>query len=162
MDRRQPPTAQTPDGKRPSRRRWGLGCGVALAALIILIVVISMATSGGGKKPTPAQSATTPPATSSSPPSPTPSATKSAKSATTVSGDGQYRVGPDIKAGTYRTDGPADTALPNCYWERDKDAKGEFSSIIANDNTSGSAVVTILPTDKLFKTSGCKEWVKVG
>ncbi|MGV9888161.1 hypothetical protein [Streptomyces sp. NPDC003395] len=157
MDWRQPPNAQATDGKRPSRRRWKLGCGGALAALIILIVIISVASSGGGEKPTP-QSAATPASASSSAPRPTRSATEPAKS---FSGDGEYRVGVDIQAGTYRTDGPADSTLPNCYWERDKDAKGEFSSIIANDNPSGSAVVAILPTDKLFKTHGCKEWVKV-
>ncbi|MFF9819843.1 hypothetical protein [Streptomyces sp. NPDC014006] len=130
---------------------------------MILIVIISVATSGGGKKPTPAQSATPPPACASTTTSNSAAnATRPATTATTVSGDGEYRVGIDIAPGTYRTDGPADSALPTCYWERDKDAKGEFTSIIANDDPTGSAVVTILPTDELFKTQCCKNWVKVG
>lgn len=78
-----------------------------------------------------------------------------------MSGDGQYIVGTDIRPGTYRTAGPADSSLPNCYWERDKDTKHELSSIIAHGNPSGSAVVAVLPTDKLFQTPGCKEWVKI-
>ncbi|MCX5287097.1 MULTISPECIES: hypothetical protein [unclassified Streptomyces] len=135
-------------------------------------MIISVATSGGNKKSTPAKPSVTPsapapsttpsaPSTSAPTPVPTPSA-RPTKPATTVSGDGEYIVGKDIRPGTYRTAGPADSSLPNCYWERDKDAKGEFSSIIANGNPNGSAVVSVQPTDKLFKTQGCKEWVKIG
>ncbi|MFF1481760.1 hypothetical protein ACFVYD_30130 [Streptomyces sp. NPDC058301] len=126
-------------------------------------MIISVSMSGGSKKPAPAKSAATPPSASRETPSPTTSPSpQSTRPATTVNGDGQYRIGTDIQAGTYRTDGPSDSSLPNCYWERDRDAKGELNSIIANGNPTGSAVVTILPADKLFKTQGCKEWIKVG
>jgi hypothetical protein len=33
---------------------------------------------------------------------------------------------------------------------------------MADGNPSGSAGVAVLPTDKLFQTQGCKEWVKIG
>ncbi|MFD0328325.1 hypothetical protein ACFQZC_08960 [Streptacidiphilus monticola] len=77
-----------------------------------------------------------------------------------VAGDGEYLVGEDMKPGTYKTKGPADAAIPNCYWERDKDSSGSFSSIIANDNLSGTGRVTVRKGE-VFKTNGCQDWVKV-
>ncbi|WP_404192742.1 hypothetical protein [Streptomyces tauricus] len=73
-------------------------------------------------------------------------------------GDGDFQVGTDVKPGTYRTTGNTDAL---CYWERSKDASGEMDSILANDNVSGTSYVTILKSDKLFKTSGCKDWEAV-
>ena len=70
-------------------------------------------------------------------------------------GDGDFRVGTDVKPGTYRTTGNSDGM---CYWERAKDAKGEMDSILANDNVSGTSYVTVKATDKLFKSTGCKDW----
>jgi hypothetical protein len=74
-------------------------------------------------------------------------------------GDGSYLVGKDIKPGTYRTSGNTEGM---CYWERAKDASGETDSLIANDNVSGTSYVTVKATDKLFKSSGCKDWEAVG
>ncbi|MDR6976236.1 hypothetical protein J2X68_002924 [Streptomyces sp. 3330] len=79
--------------------------------------------------------------------------------ATTFSGEGEYLVGEDIKAGTYRTAGPEDEL--GCYWERAKDASGEFGSIIANNNLQGSGRVT-LGKGEYFKTNRCQEWKRVG
>ncbi|MEU6217368.1 hypothetical protein ABZ845_07580 [Streptomyces sp. NPDC047022] len=74
------------------------------------------------------------------------------------SGDGEYEVGKDIKPGTYRTRGNADD---ECYWERAKDASGDTDSTLANDNVTGTSYVTIKATDKLFKSTGCKDWEAV-
>jgi len=74
-------------------------------------------------------------------------------------GDGDFEVGKDIKPGTYRTTGNTDDL---CYWERAKDASGEVDSLLANDNVSGTSYVTVKATDKLFKSSGCKDWEAVG
>ncbi|MEU3523874.1 hypothetical protein AB0E62_08420 [Streptomyces sp. NPDC038707] len=73
-------------------------------------------------------------------------------------GDGTYRVGTDIKPGTYRTTGNTDDM---CYWERAKDASGEPDSVLANDNVSGTSYVTVKATDKVFKSSGCADWAAV-
>ncbi|MGX1914433.1 hypothetical protein ACWIID_37280 [Streptomyces phaeochromogenes] len=73
-------------------------------------------------------------------------------------GDGDFEVGADVKPGTYRTTGNTDSL---CYWERAKDASGEMDSILANDNVSGTSYVTIPAGDKLFKSSGCKDWEAV-
>lgn len=69
----------------------------------------------------------------------------------TVPGDGIFRVGTDIKAGTYRTAG-----APDCYYGVNGDANGD--NIISNNITSGPAVVQVSP-GQFFETSSCAEWV---
>jgi hypothetical protein len=73
-------------------------------------------------------------------------------------GDGDFQVGTDVEPGTYRTTGNSDGM---CYWERAKDASGELDSLLANDNVSGTGYVTVKPTDKIFKSSGCGDWEAV-
>ncbi|GAA0339066.1 hypothetical protein [Streptomyces blastmyceticus] len=73
-----------------------------------------------------------------------------------VSGNGMYRVGVDIAPGTYKADGNKS----GCYWERDKDALHGTDSIEANENVTGSGIVTITPQDAYFKTNGCADWKK--
>ncbi|WP_405992825.1 hypothetical protein [Streptomyces sp. NBC_00986] len=81
-----------------------------------------------------------------------------AKKKTAFDGDGDFRVGTDIKPGTYRTSGNTDGM---CYWERAKNASGDTDSLLANDNVSGAGYVTVKATDKIFKSSGCKDWEAV-
>lgn len=75
----------------------------------------------------------------------------------TSMGDGMYKVGTDIAAGTYKAKGGE-----TCYWERDKDALHDVDSIVANDNVTGQAVVTITSKDAYFKTADCGTWTKTG
>ena len=78
--------------------------------------------------------------------------------AATMAGDGgMFRVGADIAPGTYKSTGNTDDM---CYWERAKDAEHSMDSIIANNNVTGTAVVTISASDAYFKTSGCQDWKK--
>ncbi|MEU9468223.1 hypothetical protein AB0D78_16510 [Streptomyces avermitilis] len=84
--------------------------------------------------------------------------TKKAVKKAAFGGDGDFEVGKDVKPGTYRTTGNTDGL---CYWERAKDASGEADSLIANDNVSGTSYVTVKATDKLFKSSDCKDWEAV-
>ncbi|HEY0574803.1 MAG TPA: hypothetical protein VGD73_11945 [Pseudonocardia sp.] len=76
-------------------------------------------------------------------------------------GDGTYRVGREIQPGSYRTQGPADAASPNCYWSRNSDASGEVRAIIANSKAPIPATVTVKPGDATFHTTGCQPWTKV-
>ncbi|WP_329350544.1 hypothetical protein OG226_29570 [Streptomyces sp. NBC_01261] len=76
----------------------------------------------------------------------------------TFDGDGDFRVGTDIKPGTYRTSGNTDGM---CSWERAKDASGDTVSLPANDRVSGASYVTVEATDKIFESSGCKDWETV-
>lgn len=90
-----------------------------------------------------------------------PAAPAPAGPATSVDGDGQYLVGDDMEAGTYKTAGPADSVIPNCYWARLKDASGEFGAIIANGIGQGQTRVTVRKGE-YFETRGCQKWEKVG
>ncbi|MER6110655.1 hypothetical protein [Streptomyces hirsutus] len=88
-----------------------------------------------------------------------PKKTKEPGPATSFSGEGEYVVGEDIKAGTYKTAGAEDEW--GCYWERAKNASGEFDAIIANNNLTGQGRVT-LNSGEYFKTNGCQQWKRVG
>lgn len=81
--------------------------------------------------------------------------------------DGTYRVGKDIKAGTYVSTGypekdlddeDEDGSMENCYWER-TNAAGDII-----DNHFGTHAfrvqVTIQPSDYSFDTENCGEWVR--
>ncbi|MBZ9645322.1 hypothetical protein [Streptomyces sp. PSKA30] len=157
------------------RRRW-LKYGAV--ALVSLFVGVGIGNNGGaaesGKETADAKAAPRPTVTvtetaeaAAPEPAPTvtetvtaePKQTKAPGPATSFSGEGEYLVGEDIKAGTYKTAGP-DGAF-GCYWERAKDASGEFGSIIANNNLNGPGRVT-LNSGEYFKTNRCQEWTRAG
>jgi hypothetical protein len=67
--------------------------------------------------------------------------------------DGIYKVGTGgIQPGTYRAAGSA-----NCYWARLLALSNP--EILNNRAGSGPSVVTILPTDGGFQSTGCGTWV---
>jgi len=74
-------------------------------------------------------------------------------SSRTSFGDGIYIVGTDIQPGTYRNNGQQ-----GCYYERLSGFGGISAEIIANENTDSTAVVTISPTDRGFKSARCGNW----
>lgn len=104
---------------------------------------------------TPAPKPTTPAAKPAAP-------AKPAVVTVTISGDGTFAVGSQVKPGTYRAAVPADSY--GCYWERLKGASGDFDEILANgDGDSGAqVVVTVKSSDKFFHAEGCGTWTKVG
>ncbi|WP_129308122.1 hypothetical protein [Streptomyces sp. L2] len=72
-----------------------------------------------------------------------------------VFGNGVYRVGSDIKPGTYYV-----TNVNGCYWER-TDANGE--TIDNNFISAAKRVqVTILASDYSFNSERCGQWQPVG
>jgi hypothetical protein len=71
-------------------------------------------------------------------------------------GDGTFQVGKDIQPGTYRTRSGSD----GCYYARLKGFSGSFDDIIANNNTSGPAVITIAASDKGFLSQNCGTWTQ--
>lgn len=93
---------------------------------------------------------------------PTPGKAEPEKKETTPTSfrSGKFLVGTDIKAGTYKTAGPAaggDQVGIGCYWERTKDDSGEFDSIIANEIVDGPGRVTV-NAGEVFKTTGDCIW----
>ncbi|MFF7216671.1 hypothetical protein ACFZAU_40125 [Streptomyces sp. NPDC008238] len=167
----------TPPATKPSRRKaWFTHGAVAVVAL-----GLGAGIGGGGgsgpvaesRRPAPAVTVTkTAEAAEAAAPKPAvtvtakapakPKPTKKPGPPSTVDGDGQYLVGEDIKAGTYKTAGPQDDDFGlGCYWARLKNASGEFDAIIANDNITGQARVTV-HKGEYFETKGCNKWEKVG
>jgi hypothetical protein len=71
-------------------------------------------------------------------------------------GDGTFIVGTDISPGTYKNTGGT-----NCYYERLRGFSHTFSDIIANENTEGSAIVTIGAGDIGFSSARCGTWTKI-
>ncbi|MFB6836946.1 hypothetical protein [Streptomyces sp. NPDC056361] len=71
-------------------------------------------------------------------------------------------MGQEVRPGTYRSAGPADPTLPNCYRARLKGTSGDIDEIIANGSGKGQATVTIRGTDEAFQTSGCQTWKRIG
>lgn len=76
---------------------------------------------------------------------------------TTGIGEGTFIVNEDVQPGRYKARASGSNS---CYWARLKDDSGESDSIIANNISQGSAVVTIKPSDGAFETSGCTTWVR--
>jgi hypothetical protein len=138
---------------------------LATAGAITAVVAVAAVACGPAKDsaaPAPGSGHTTGTATTApaqkkaDKPAAAPAGKPSAKPA--FKGDGTFQVGSDIQPGTYRTSENSDGL---CYWERSKDAKGEVDSILANDNVTGSSYVTIKKTDKIFKSTDCKDWYPV-
>jgi hypothetical protein len=149
-------TPSQPPAKK-KRSKLGIGCLVVIV-LIVLIIIISAVNSGNNsaKTDTPAATAvattTTSKSVQQSDVKPTPTAKP--KPAFASFGDGMFQVGKDIKAGTYRTR----TGSVNCYYSRLSGFTGALDEILANDNTSAPAVVTIASSDKGFQSTGCGTW----
>lgn len=180
-----PATPPKPDyGRRPgwTRKRF-----VIPGAAVLFFIGVMIGTTGSGdstttvadSKAAPAPTATVTKTLAARPPAkakPAPTVTVTAtatktvtktktvapKAAATIPGEGTFVVGSDIKPGTYKTTGPSDSDLPNCYWARLDSTSGDFDDIIANGNPGGQTTITISSSDKAFETSGCAEWEKVG
>jgi hypothetical protein len=71
--------------------------------------------------------------------------------ANTVSGDGMYKVGVDMKAGTYKSNGRS-----GCYYAVLNSS--DTSDIATNNLSNGPAFVTVFP-GKYFETQDCADWV---
>lgn len=75
----------------------------------------------------------------------------------TISKDGNYRVGIDIRPGLYQ--GSSGSA---CYWANLDGFTGDLEDIIENDFTYGSVVVEIPSWSTGFEKSGCGTLRRIG
>lgn len=94
-----------------------------------------------------------PPTSSTSGSVTTTTTTTSAAPGRTLPGDGTFRMGVDLQAGTYRSRGG-----DSCYWERLRGFGGQTADIIANGAGIVPQTVQILPTDAGFRSQGCATW----
>lgn len=81
------------------------------------------------------------------------------KAAVAFSGDGTFRVGTQVKAGTYYS---TTKTSQLCYWARLSSAQGRFDDIRANDLGSGQRLMTISSSDKYVELDDCGSWYPVG
>lgn len=68
-------------------------------------------------------------------------------------GNGLFRVGVNIPAGTYRN-----STSSSCYWARLSGFGGTLDEIIANSFDDVPNIVTIAASDAGFESSGCGTW----
>jgi hypothetical protein len=136
---------------------------VALAAVVAASAAgcqskASAGGTGGGAAVNSTQKATAA-AGGSAPAKAAATTTAAAPAAAKGLGGGTLIVGKDIQPGTYKA---IATDSLGGYWEREKDTSGSLDSVLANDNVAqgDQAVITILPTDKAFKSNGFGGWVK--
>jgi hypothetical protein len=80
-----------------------------------------------------------------------------------VLGDGDYLVGPEIPAGTYRATTPS-----TCHWSRVRSFRGPLQPGVPTNifqepiiESSSSDTVTIAPTDFGFSTYNCGAWIGI-
>lgn len=71
-------------------------------------------------------------------------------------GEGTFRVGNEIRPGTYKAPGG-----DGCYWERLSGFSGDFDDIIVNGGFQKNVVVEIQPSDAGFSSSNCGQWTRI-
>lgn len=144
--------------KKPIYKRWWFWT-IAVVVLFGIGGAIGGVDSSSGNNAN-ETSTTTTASSSSTTNTPTTAApntsTTAASGPVTSFGKGTHLVGTangDITPGTYRTAGSS-----GCYWARLSGLGGSIDDIIANNNASGPAIVTIEATDKAFESTRCGEW----
>ncbi len=137
----------------PPRRRkvwpWILGAG--FVALVALVALCAGLLSSASKAPA---VWTTPTATQA------PAVVSTGSKGNNTIAEGEWLVGKEVAAGTYRTAGAADSAVPLCHWAVwTDDSKTEAVAIgVANKPQQPGRVV--IKKGQVFETSGCKPWTK--
>ncbi|MFC5722123.1 hypothetical protein ACFP1Z_18315 [Streptomyces gamaensis] len=136
---------------QPKRRNWFARHKVLTGAgALVAVIAVGTAVGGGGEE----SGATAKSADHAGKAADAGADKSKGKPKADMSGNGTFRVGSDIKPGTYRSVGNK----AGCYWERAKDATGDMDAVLANDNVVGTTYVTVADSDKVFKTSSCKSW----
>jgi len=160
----QPPTSPPQHFAPPKkRRRWIHWIGYPIVFLIGLAVA---GAGGGSDTPTSGTPGATVTVTAKPAPGSKVTVTAPAKPAKTITAqpagpsdtitdDGTWLVGSEVKPGTYRSQNFGD-----CYWARLRSTDGGINAII--DNGLGpNQTVTIKRTDKAFETARCGVWKKI-
>jgi hypothetical protein len=135
----------------PKRKKvwpWILGAGI-VAFLALLATCAGILTN-----------ASNPVSVNTTPDPPQATAAVGQKASKTDIGAGDWLVGKDVAAGTYRTSGADDSAVPLCHWvvwTNDSKTDSTTSGLSDKANQPGRAV---LKKGNVFETSGCRPWVK--
>jgi hypothetical protein len=77
--------------------------------------------------------------------------------ANSITSDGTFVVGQDIKSGTYHTNGSGNAGANDCYYATLSSTDGSINSIIANGNFDGPETIS-LDGVYAFQTNGPCTW----
>lgn len=80
--------------------------------------------------------------------------------ANTISSDGTFVVGQDIKSGTYHTNGSGNAGANDCYYATLNSTNGSLTSIITNGNFDGPETMNMSGV-YAFQVNGPCTWVLV-
>ncbi len=152
-----PPPSQPPPA--PEQRRGGCFRTIGGVAVILVLLAILVNLCEGGRETSKGGFTTSEPAKQEKAQKEPASKQKEEKAPADPNpnfGDGTHQVGQDIQAGTYRTR----KGSAGCYYARLSGFSGDFGEILANDNTSDPAVVTIQETDAGFESKRCGTWTQ--
>ena len=75
--------------------------------------------------------------------------------ANTISSDGTFVVGQDIKPGTYHTNGSGNAGANDCYYATLNSTDGSITSIIANGNFDGPETISLSGVYAFQANGGC-------
>jgi hypothetical protein len=147
--------AAEPDNSQPESRfssPASFAIVVAVGALVVILCVLGVSFTGLFNVATSGSPAT------DSAPAP---ANLPARVPVSTFPDGQWLVGVDIQAGTYRAEVPIGS--PGCTWERTASTDGTVASILESGtaNEGEQLVVNVRTTDKVFLSAGCGSWTRV-
>lgn len=138
-----------------------------LGSIVALIVVIAIASSGGSDKKSdtakdaPAAVASKAPAKKTDKaPAAKPKAkakpVEEKKPAAKSYGDGDYKVGTDIPAGTYESAGASDSVIPLCAITTAPTGSATMPQAKAANKANQRIIITLKPSDGVVTVQGCK------
>ena len=150
-----------PSRKQHPVRNWLFGIG---GGIVILLIGVAIGSAGAKTANTTPQAGPTITVSGAAQPAPAVTVTVSAKpkapAMSTMSGDGVFVVGMDIRRGTYHTTGATGGAGGDCYYALLSSTS--TNDIIDNNNVTGPATITVGPGVKAVDTSGCNTWHRIG
>lgn len=131
---------------------WLVG-GLVLAILMGMVALCAgLVAMDGTVTPPPTLPTTTLPTTEA------PTASKAG--AIVTIGQGDWLVGKEVAAGTYRTPGAEDSAVPLCNWAVWTDDYKNNAVAVGLSSKVDQPGRVVLKAGQVFETSGCKPWVK--
>jgi len=141
----------------PVRRKkvWPWVIAASVAALLILVALCAGLLGATGHDDPPTLNTPTAESVAGNKPKPT-----TAPKPVNGVDEGEWLVGEDVAAGTYRTDGALDSAIPVCIWTVwTNDDKADVVAVGSADKANQPGRV-VLKKGQVFSTSGCKRWLK--
>lgn len=155
-----PYPVQQPEQEPPPKRKHTITIVIAVLVAMVLCVIGSLIIGGmaAENKGTLSEVRTAP---ATEPTTKAPSTTKKKPAGPVTIGDGDWVVGDDVKAGTYKAAGADPGVVTFCTWTvRENDEPGAEIVDFGTSNGTKEPGRVKLSRGQSFETSGCKDWVR--